>query len=140
MVEVVALGVLLEEAETLAAASLGGVDDLLELGEIDLVLVSNNLPHALSLQTHFYNVSGLVIEQTVGVAQPRNGAEEDDGLLRWVVVHWDTLADLVVLSGLTLSVGGISVHIVSNASTRHFVVGFKKYFIISQNSEPAIKY
>ena len=77
MVEVVTLCVLLQETERLSAGSLDSIDHVIKFSKINLIIVSNNLTLALGLQTHLYNVSGLVVEETVGISEPRNGSEKD---------------------------------------------------------------
>jgi hypothetical protein len=119
VIEVVALSVLLEETETLSAGLLDGVDDMVQFGKINLVIVSNNLTLRLGLQTHLYNVSGFVVEQAVRVSQPRHCSEKHDWFLGRVVGH-NALANFVILRGLALGVGGVRVHIVSINSPRHF--------------------
>jgi hypothetical protein len=56
---------------------LGSINDVIGFGEIDLVFISNNLTLRLGLETHFDNISGLIIEKSVGVTQPRNCTEKD---------------------------------------------------------------
>ena len=95
---------------------------MIQLRKVNGVIVSNNLTLRLSLQTHFDDISRLVVEEAMGISKPRHGSEEDDWLLRWVVhlVGDDLLADLLILRWLTLGVRGVSVHIVSINCTRHF--------------------
>ena len=76
------------------------------------------------------------------ITQPRDGPEKDNWLLGRIVheVGSYILANLLILGWLTLSVGRISVHIVSINCTRHF--GDKEFFLIkiinqiSENSMP----
>lgn len=69
--------VFFELTETSAVWMLNGVDNMIGLGEIDLVLISDDLSLRLGLQRHFHNVSGFVIEETMGVSQPGNCTEKD---------------------------------------------------------------
>jgi hypothetical protein len=56
---------------------LDSVDHVIGFGEINLVLISNDLSLGLSLETHLDNISRLIIEKSVGVAQPGNCTEKD---------------------------------------------------------------
>mmetsp|Transcript_5149 Transcript_5149/g.8748 ORF Transcript_5149/g.8748 Transcript_5149/m.8748 type:complete len:261 (+) Transcript_5149:677-1459(+) len=56
VVQVIALLVLLELAETPAVGVLDRVDHVVGLGEVDLVLVSDDLTLRLGLQAHLHNV------------------------------------------------------------------------------------
>lgn len=68
--------VLLEQTQTLGVGLLDGVDEVLDLGEVDLVLVSDDLALGLGLETHLDDVPGLVIEESVGVSLPGDSSEE----------------------------------------------------------------
>jgi len=56
VVQVEALLVLFKEAQGLSVRVLHLVNDVVRLGEVDLVVVPNDLPLALSLQAHFDDV------------------------------------------------------------------------------------
>jgi hypothetical protein len=56
---------------------LDGVDHVIRLCEINLILISDNLPLRLSFQRHLNDVSGFVIEKPMGVSQPGNCTEKD---------------------------------------------------------------
>ena len=88
MVQVITLVVLLKESEAAGLRLLALVDDVIELREVDLVLVSNDLALRLGLEGHFDDVAGLVVEETVGVTQPRDGAEENTKELLVLLLHF----------------------------------------------------
>ena len=99
---------------------LHGVDDMVRLGEVNLVIVPDDLPLALGLQAHFDDISGFVVKQPVRVPEPRDCSEKDDRLLHGVrddklVV----LTDFLVLGLLAWGVGMVSVHIVGIIRRRH---------------------
>ena len=56
---------------------LNSIDGVIGFGEINLVLISNDLSLRLSLETHLNNVSGFIIEKSVGVTQPGNYTEKN---------------------------------------------------------------
>ena len=62
--------IFLELAQAPAIWVLLGVDDMIRLGKVDLVIISNDLTLGLSLQTHLDNISRLVVEETVRISQP----------------------------------------------------------------------
>lgn len=76
MVQVVAIVVFFKEAEAASVRVLCRVDNIVRLVEIDLIIVANNLTLRLRLQTHLDDVSGLVVEKSVRVTQPRYCPEE----------------------------------------------------------------
>jgi len=129
VVHVVPFGILFEEAEASGACVDVVVDHVVQLGEVNGVIVSNYLTLALGLQTHLHDVSRLVIEEPMGISQPRNGSEEHNWLLGLVVLRHRSqfLADFLGLRQLTLSVRWVSVHIVSINRTRHFGAFKSKY-------------
>jgi hypothetical protein len=88
MVQVITLVVLLKESEAAGLRLLALVDDVIELREVDLVLVSNDLALRLGLEGHFDDVAGLVVEEAVGVTQPRDGAEENTKELSVWLLHF----------------------------------------------------
>ena len=56
------LGVFFKQGEAPCFGLLGPIDHLVELGEIDLVLVADDLTLRLGLERHLYDVAGLVVE------------------------------------------------------------------------------
>lgn len=64
----------LAEAPTIRMLDL--VDHVIRLGEVNLVLVSDDLALRLGFEGHLHDVPRLVIEETVRVSQPRNCSEE----------------------------------------------------------------
>ena len=93
---------------------------VVRLGKINLVIVPDDLALALSLQTHFDDVSGFVIKETMRVPQPGNRSEKDDRLLHGVLNdHLVVLAHFLVLGLLARGVRVVSVHIVGIISRRH---------------------
>lgn len=69
--------VFLKLAKASAIWVLNSIDGVIGFGEINLVLISNDLSLRLSLETHLNNVSGFVIEKSVGVTQPGNCTEKN---------------------------------------------------------------
>ena len=120
MIQVIALGILFEQAETAGIWLLDGIDGVIRLDKINLIVVSNYLALILSFETHLYDVSTFVVEKSMGIPAPRYSSEKDDRLSCWIRRHHNVLTDLLVLSGLTLGVGRVRVHIVSIYCTRHF--------------------
>jgi hypothetical protein len=49
---------------------------MIGFGEINLVLISNDLSLGLSFETHLDNISRFIIEKAMGVTQPRNCTEK----------------------------------------------------------------
>ena len=68
MVQIVALGVLLQETERPPVWVLDGVNHVIWLSKIDLIVISYDLPLRLSLETHLDNVSGLVVEKPMRIS------------------------------------------------------------------------
>jgi len=122
VVKVVALGVLLEEAETSSVWVLNWIDDMIGFGKINLFIVSNNLTLGLSFQRHLGNIPGLVVKQAMRVTQPGHGTEKDNWFLLGIRWHDLVLANFLILGLLTGGVGMVSVHIVSIICRRHFVL------------------
>lgn len=67
MIQIVALGILLQEAEAHAIRVLHLINDVIRLGKIDLILVPDDLALRLGFQTHFDNIPRLVVEEAMGV-------------------------------------------------------------------------
>jgi hypothetical protein len=72
VVEVVAIVVFFKEAEATSVGVLCRVDNIIWLVEIDLIVVANNLPLWLCLQTHLDDVPGLIVEKSVRVTDHTN--------------------------------------------------------------------
>lgn len=70
MVDVVSFGILLQEAKASSTCVDVVVNDVIQLGEVDGVIVSNYLTLTLGLQTHFHDVSRLVVEEAMGISEP----------------------------------------------------------------------
>ena len=68
--------ILFELAEAPPVRMLDLIDHVIRLGEVYLVLVSDDLALRLGFKGHFHDVPRLVIEETVRVSQPRNCSEE----------------------------------------------------------------
>lgn len=68
--------IFLELAQAPAIGMLVGIDDMVGFGEVNLILVTNNLTLRLSLKAHFHNVARFVVEKTMGISQPRNCTEK----------------------------------------------------------------
>ena len=120
MVQVEALLVLFQEAQRFSVGMLHMINDVIRLGEVDLIVVPDDLTLALSLQAHFDDVPGLIVEQTMRVPQPRDCSEKHYRLLHGILNHHlVVLAHLLVLSLLGGSIGVVSVHIVGIISRRH---------------------
>ena len=90
VIEIVAFRVLLEQAEAHTVWMLNWVNHMVWLGEINLVFVSNDLTLRLGFQTHFNYIPRLVIEEAMGISQPRDCSEEDLRLLARII-SWSTL-------------------------------------------------
>lgn len=70
VIQVVALCVLLEEAETPSIGVLSLIDDIVWLVEVNLIVISYYLSLRLCFQAHLHDVPGFVVEETVRVSQP----------------------------------------------------------------------
>jgi len=68
--------VFFELAKTPTIWMLHGIDHMIGFGEINLILISDNLTLGLSFQRHFDNVPRLIIEKPMGVSQPGNCTEK----------------------------------------------------------------
>ena len=56
---------------------LDSVDHMVGFGEVDLVLISDNLPLRLGLQRHLNDISRFIIKKTVRISKPGNCTEKD---------------------------------------------------------------
>jgi hypothetical protein len=74
-------------AQTSAVWMLDSINHVIGFGEINLVLISNDLSLRLCFQTHLDNISRFIIEKSVGVAQPGNCTEKDTKKI--VVRKWN---------------------------------------------------
>ena len=119
MIQIIAFRIFFEQAQAPSVRIRNWVDLVVRLGEINLVIISNDLSLRLSFQTHLDNVSALVIEEAVAVTQPGNGTEENNWVLEWVGYR-NILTSPLILGLFAGRVRVVSVHIVSIISRRHF--------------------
>lgn len=107
MIKKIALFVFFELTKTPSIWVLHGIDHVIGFGEINLVLISDNLTLGLSFQRHFDDVPRLVIEKPMGVSQPGNCTEK----YSWILRH-DLLGNFLTLGLLRRSIGMVRVHVV----------------------------
>ena len=77
MVEIKLTIIFFELAQTATIWMLNSIDNVVWLGEVNLVFIPDDLALRLGLETHFDNISGFIVEQTMGISQPRNRTEKD---------------------------------------------------------------
>lgn len=68
MIEIITLRILFQKGESFGLRLLIAVDNVVGLSEVNLIFVTNDLTLRLSLQRHFYNIAGLIVEKTVGIS------------------------------------------------------------------------